>query len=94
MELKSLHKLYLPLPFLFLSRRDTSLKLWDSSTLEELQSYGGHESTITKVMFLKDREHNTIPEVLTASTDCSVRLWDMDEGNECKKEYNYSKRFL
>ena len=45
-------------------------------------------------MFLKDREHNTIPEVLTASTDCSVRLWDMDEGNECKKEYNYSKRFL
>ena len=76
------HHLWFNLIFcnFFISRRDTSLKLWDSLTLEELQSYGGHESTITKVMFLKDREHQNIPQVLTASTDCSIRLWDMDEG--------------
>eukprot|EP00111_Clytia_hemisphaerica_P005603 TCONS_00016262-protein len=76
--------------FILSAGRDTSLKLWDSSTNVELQSLGGHESTITKVLFATDQDFESIPPALTASTDCSVRLWNLDEGKMTKSIYVYN----
>ena len=61
--------------------RDTSLKLWDSTSLVELQSFGGHEGTISSVAFMTDKPFESIPLVLSASVDCSLRVWDMEKGN-------------
>lgn len=41
---------------------------------------GGHEATITAVCFMRDRPYDTIPSVITACYDCSLRTWNMDEG--------------
>lgn len=76
--------------FIVSAGRDTSLKLWDSSTQTELHSLGGHESTITKVLFLRDQPFKKIPPVLSASTDCSLRLWNLDEGQMTKSIYIYN----
>jgi len=57
------------------------LKLWDGTTHVELQSFGGHEGTITGVAFMADKPFESIPPVLTASVDCSLRVWNLEKGN-------------
>lgn len=70
--------------------RDTSLKLWDESSKEELLSLGGHEGTISCVRFLTDQAFENRPPVITASSDCSLRIWNIDEGKMTKSIYVYS----
>ena len=75
---------------LILYRRDTSLKLWDGFAKEELLSLGGHEGTITCVRFITDQKFDTTPPVITASSDCSIRVWNMDEGNHIISNINFA----
>ena len=64
--------------FILYFSRDTTVKLWSTSSKEEVKSLGGHTATVTCVKFLKDKPHQTYPAVVSGSYDCSVRVWDLD----------------
>jgi len=70
--------------------RDTSLKLWLATTQEELKSIGGHDGTITGVKFLKDQSFTTYPKAVTSSYDCSLKVWNLEQGSIEKSIYVYS----
>ncbi|MEO7715783.1 MAG: WD40 repeat domain-containing protein [Capsulimonas sp.] len=53
--------------------KDTSIKLWDISSGEELETYHGHTSTITCLAYTgKDNL------LLSGSLDSTIRIWDLD----------------
>ncbi|XP_057303960.1 uncharacterized protein LOC130641253 isoform X1 [Hydractinia symbiolongicarpus] len=76
--------------FVVSGSRDTSLKLWIASSREELKSLGGHDAAITGVCFMRDKPFSTYPNAVTASYDCSLRVWDLEKGETMKSIYVYS----
>lgn len=75
-----LNLLLMNIVFLPSYSRDTSLKLWIASSREELKSLGGHDAAITGVCFMRDKPFSTYPNAVTASYDCSLRVWDLEKG--------------
>ncbi|XP_065656460.1 uncharacterized protein LOC100214037 isoform X1 [Hydra vulgaris] len=70
--------------------RDTSLKLWCLKKNEEIKSFGGHNGTVTGIRFLVDKEYTNYPNVITSSYDCTLRVWDLEEGKILRSIYVYS----
>ena len=58
----------------FVSRHDTSLKIWDANTYEEIFSLGGHTGRISAIL-LTSRS-----KAVTGSQDCSIRFWNTKTG--------------
>ena len=40
--------------------RDTTVKLWDEATLEELKSLGGHTGSVTDVVLLGPKQYGNL----------------------------------
>lgn len=70
--------------------RDTTVKLWSSACKEELKSLGGHTATVTSVKFMKDKSFASYPNAVSGSYDCSVRVWDLENGTQMRCIYVYS----
>ncbi len=54
---------------------DRSIKVWDSSTKQEIISIEGHTGAVSSVSFLSDKE---TPLLASKSNDGTVRLWKCD----------------
>jgi WD40 repeat protein len=54
---------------------DKYSKLWHTETANALRVFCGHENEVLKAVF-----HTNIHYVFTASSDKSIRLWDMSNG--------------
>ena len=50
---------------------DETIRIWDSSTGEELQKLEGHSSWVRSVSFTQER-----PRIVSGSCDETVRIWD------------------
>jgi len=57
-------------------------KLWDVRTLQCVQTFLGHQFTVSTALFLHGNRRGGRPLVITASNDGSVRIWDQSTG-EC-----------
>eukprot|EP00794_Sanderia_malayensis_P015080 gene15080-16636_t len=63
---------------------DTCLKVWNSKSCEELFSLGGHTGSISCVSLISEKR------AVTGSHDCSVRIWDIENGLFLNSIYVYS----
>ncbi|QGJ72029.1 Hypothetical protein PBC10988_37440 [Planctomycetales bacterium 10988] len=60
---------------------DNVAKRWSFPSLELQQQYLGHSAGLTSASFLESPT-NPISRVLTASADRTVKIWEIDSGNE------------
>ena len=58
----------------FTSRHDTSLKIWNANTYEEIFSLGGHTGRISAILLISENK------AVTGSQDCSIRFWEVKRG--------------
>ena len=56
---------------------DTTVRLWDAQTGQEIRQFNGHTELVTNAIFCPNGEL-----VLTSSADGTVRLWDVQTGQE------------
>lgn len=71
---------------------DTDLRLWDVETGESLQVYDGHHGVILSIAASSDGQYvasssgdDTISEVPDAEVDRTVRVWDIESGEEIQR---------
>ena len=60
--------------FIIFSSHDTSFKIWNKETYEELSSLGGHTGSISSVVLISE------DRAATGSQDCSIKIWDVKKG--------------
>ncbi|KAL3861933.1 hypothetical protein ACJMK2_007944 [Sinanodonta woodiana] len=81
--------------------RDTTVKVWDLSTLTEIQNLGGHTNSVTDVVILDKEQSATVASklqwtdafnyiVVSGSMDCSFKLWSAKTGQQIKSVYTYN----
>lgn len=82
--------------------RDTTARVWDAKTGEEVCSLRGHTDSVNGVAFLPkekgeellrnegDNENSARKIAISASTDCSVRLWLVPQGELLKSIYTFN----
>jgi WD40 repeat protein len=58
---------------------DTTLRLWDLETGQELRRFQGHDGGINGIGVLDQRR------IISASQDTTLRLWDVDTGQELRR---------
>jgi WD40 repeat protein len=56
---------------------DSTAKLWDAETGQEIRTFGGHTGHVRSVAFSPDGAR-----VLTGSDDGTAKLWDAETGQE------------
>jgi WD40 repeat protein len=56
---------------------DSSLRLWDAESGDEVAAFVGHRGAITSVAFSRDGRR-----LLTTADDWSARLWDVESGRQ------------
>jgi WD40 repeat protein len=56
---------------------DTTVRLWDAQTGQEIRRFNGHAELVTNAIFSPDGKR-----ILTSSADRTVRLWDVETGQE------------
>src|SRR5262249_4461892 len=61
-------------------RADTSVRLWDVSTGQEIHRLTGHASAVTGVAFSPDGQ-----SVYSSSFDGSIRKWSVETGQEQRR---------
>jgi eukaryotic-like serine/threonine-protein kinase len=54
--------------------KDQSIRIWDIETAEEVWRYEGHQAKVSSVLFIHDKAGG---QLLSASDDSSLRLWDL-----------------
>jgi len=59
--------------FVLTGGRDSTVRLWDAASGDEVRAFSGHTSPVTSVAFSPDGRF-----VLTGSDDDTARLWDAD----------------
>lgn len=62
------------------SYSDTSLRLFDASSGEELRRFEGHTAPVSAAAFSPDGR-----TIVSGSTDATVRLWDVTTGQELRR---------
>jgi len=62
---------------------DRTLKIWDASSGECINTFYGHENIVRSVHFSSDGKF-----ILSAGADATVRVWDA-EGGECLRTFNH-----
>ncbi|XP_065061089.1 uncharacterized protein LOC135688244 [Rhopilema esculentum] len=63
---------------------DTSFKIWNKETYEELSSLGGHTGSISSVVLISE------DRAATGSQDCSIKTWDVKKGEELSSVYVFN----
>lgn len=64
----------------FTGIKDTTARLWDTTTGKEIRRFEGHEQPITSVAFSPYGN-----SILTVSEDRTARLWDSETGREIRQ---------
>src|SRR5262249_35673740 len=64
-----------------------AIKLWDARTLAEKASLDGHTDSVFGVSFSPDGKR-----LVSASTDTTVRLWDVEQSKEVRTFQSAEKR--
>ena len=64
---------------------DNTIKLWDSTTGEELRTLVGHAGPVTSVSFSPDGQF-----IASGSRDRTFKLWDVDSGKKLKTIKRYT----
>jgi WD40 repeat protein len=59
---------------------DSTVRLWDVATGEQLRQLVGHNGAVWGVDFSEDGR-----TALTSSSDLTIRLWDLDAGQEIRR---------
>eukprot|EP00757_Euglenozoa_sp_SAG-D1_P023119 gene23119-1407_t len=59
---------------------DSTIRLWDVSTREEIKKFEGHTGAVNSAIFTEDES-----KILSASDDGTVRVWDIEDGKEIQK---------
>uniref|UniRef100_T1IJC2 Uncharacterized protein n=1 Tax=Strigamia maritima TaxID=126957 RepID=T1IJC2_STRMM len=87
--------------FIVSSSRDTTVKVWDSVTGNEIQSLRGHTASVTCLILLQEVEGNKLlwslgydrkgRVAMSGSIDCMVKTWILSEGMEIKSFYTYNE---
>ena len=62
---------------------DTTVRIWDAATGEEVHKFFGHTNTVDSVKFIADGQ-----QVLSASWDGTIRRWDLAAGRESQRYSN------
>ncbi|XP_046562373.1 LOW QUALITY PROTEIN: uncharacterized protein LOC124271321 [Haliotis rubra] len=80
--------------------RDTTLKVWDLEEGRQLRNLGGHTGSVTTVFLLSEQAsqksgylagkppHHRL--VISGSTDCSFKIWNIATGAILKSVYTYN----
>ena len=63
--------------YVLTASNDTTLRLWEAQTGEEIHQFTGHSELVTVAAFSPDGK-----QVLSGSADRTVRLWDTETGQE------------
>ncbi|MCY4147297.1 MAG: protein kinase [Chloroflexi bacterium] len=58
---------------------DASARVWDAATGQQVVALQGHANTVDSVRFLSDGK-----QLLSASWDGTIRLWDLETGRETR----------
>jgi WD40 repeat protein/MoxR-like ATPase len=58
---------------------DSTLKLWDVESGEELRTFNGHQNAVWSVSFSPDGK-----QALSGSLDSTLKLWDVESGEELR----------
>ena len=66
--------------YLFTSRLDNSLQMWEIDTQKEVRNFIGHTDNISSIRLSPDQK-----TLMSASWDGSIRLWDISTGLMDKK---------
>jgi dipeptidyl aminopeptidase/acylaminoacyl peptidase len=61
----------------FISRNDSSIKVWDTETGRELHALSGHSSWVHSAVFSPDGK-----TIISTSNDHTPRIWDAETGRE------------
>ena len=69
-------------------REDTSLRLWDVESGQELRRLAGHTDAVRSVVFLPDGRR-----ALSGGQDGTVRLWDVESAKELNR-FETSNSFI
>ncbi|MCU1267882.1 MAG: (Myosin heavy-chain) kinase [Acidobacteria bacterium] len=59
------------------SSNDRTIRLWSTTTGQELKRFEGHADGVNSVKFAADKRH-----LISASDDATVRLWSLEAGRE------------
>ncbi|XP_052212566.1 F-box/WD repeat-containing protein 7-like isoform X1 [Dreissena polymorpha] len=80
--------------------RDTTVKIWCMDSLRELKSLGGHTGSVTDVLVKPYKEVPNLGAafevsdsdhlVFSVSTDCYLKVWSADTGEQLQSIYTYS----
>ncbi|XP_052285925.1 WD repeat-containing protein 5 homolog isoform X3 [Dreissena polymorpha] len=80
--------------------RDTTVKIWCMDSLRELKSLGGHTGSVTDVLVKPYKEVPNLGSafevsdsdhlVFSVSTDCYLKVWSADTGEQLQSIYTYS----
>ena len=54
------------------------IRIWDRKTLKLVHAYKGHDSQISKLIFLKAEK------IASASHDSTIRIWNLDNFDQDK----------
>jgi WD40 repeat protein/tRNA A-37 threonylcarbamoyl transferase component Bud32 len=58
--------------------RDATIKIWHTATLKCVATLAGHSKDINALCLLADSN-----KLISASSDCTIRLWDLDNNGKC-----------
>jgi len=59
---------------------DKTAKLWDAFNFAMLKTFSAHTHEITAISFFSEKGNEKTTHLVTSSSDCSVRIWDIDFG--------------
>jgi WD40 repeat protein len=68
---------------------NSSVKLWDKNTGNEIMTFSGHKHWINSVVFSPDAK-----QVLSGSSDNTIKLWDANTGREIRTFLGHNTHVL
>ncbi|KFM78582.1 F-box/WD repeat-containing protein pof1, partial [Stegodyphus mimosarum] len=86
--------------FVISSSADTTIKVWNVHGGKEVSSFAGHSDVVTSIVLLNARHSQKLSTLLkwgqvlrivvTASSDCHIKLWSLLNGKELLSMYTYN----